>query len=273
VVFPTSRLLFSRMRKQTHSKGRKSSKRREDRNFHASRDLVIYKDISHVSPFPPRYRTSVTTALRGYINSGTGAVTWYCKMNSAHLPFVGGGWPNALPVVTTLKPTGFPQVCNATFYTLFRVLKSKIRIQVSPGDAADSVQVTVTPSGSSSEPASAAIAMGQRRTKWKQVQIGTPMSSQTVTNEVSQADFLGVPDSAIENDLSGDFIGSYNSDPAVTMFWVVNWTPDNAGVSSTVCSLSIILEQEIEFFGETAASQPEALVVTGTPVSKATPRR
>jgi len=251
----------------------KRPKGSKNRSYSCSSELVIYKNVKAISPFPPRYRTVMTTAMRGFINSGTGAVTWYCKLNSAHLPFQGGGWPNALPAVTTLKPTGFPQICNATFYTLFRVLRSKIRIQCSPGDASDTVQITVTPSGNSATPASAALAMGQRHTEWKQVQIGTPQASQTVSNEITMARFLGVTDQAIQNDLSGDFLGTYAADPADTVFWVVNWTPDNAGVSTTVCALTIVLEQEIEFFGETSASQPEALAVTGVKSPRSLLRR
>jgi hypothetical protein len=233
----------------------------------ARQDVVVYKVPSQISPFPPRYRTIVTTAMRGYVNAGTGAVVYYCKANSAHLPFAGGGWPGTSPAAATLKPTGFPQVCNSSFYTLFRVVASHIKVQLSPGDAADSMQLSITPSGNNATPASAAAAMGQRLTKWRQIQIGTPVNSQTVHNSVAMCDFLGVTASAVQNDLSGDFIGNYAADPADLLYWVINIQPDNGGVSSTIAALTVEMQHEIEFFGETAAQQPEALV-EGTPKTK-----
>jgi hypothetical protein len=103
--------------------------------------------------------------------------------------------------------------------------------------------------------------MGQRLTEWKQVVIGTNQASQTITNEVRVSDFMGVREQAIHDDLSGNFIGTFSSAPADLTYWVVNITPDNGGVTSSITSLSVVLEQEIEFFAETAAQQPEALLL------------
>jgi hypothetical protein len=232
--------------------------------FLASDQLIIYKNPSRNTPFPRRYRTVVKTSMNGFINSGTGAIKYYCKMNSVNLPMAGGGWTNLAPAAATIRPTGLAQVFHASFYNLARVLSSKITVQVSPGDAADAMQVSITPSSSNTLPSSVERAMGQDYTTWKQICIGTPQRSQTVTNEVSQSELLGVREQAIEDDLSGEFICGYNADPVQTLWWVINFEPDNGGVLAAIAAVSVVLEHEVELWGNADANQPEALVL-GTP--------
>jgi hypothetical protein len=205
--------------------------------------------------------------MNGYINSGTGAVLYFAKMNSVNLPFAGGGWNALLPAPATIRPTGLAQVFHANFYNLARVLSSRIRVVLSPGDIADNMHVSITPSSTSTLPSSVERAMGQDYTTWKQITVGTPTASQTVRNEVSQSELLGVREQAIEDDLSGEFICAYNADPAQTLYWVVNMEPDNGGVTTSVTAMSVVIEHEVELFANADANQPEAFVETGTPKS------
>jgi hypothetical protein len=253
-------------RKQSKKKDKKGDYGRYAREFSAREELVIYKNPARNTPYPRRYRTIVKTSMSGYVAAGTGATRYFARMNSVYLPFNGGGWAALTPAAATVKPTGLSHLFAADFYNLARVISSRIKVIYSPGDAADTVQLTVTPSSTNLFPATVEAASGQDYNKFKQITIGTPLSSQTVTNEVSQSLLLGVREQAIQDDLSGQFTCSYLSHPVQTMYWVVNFRPDNGGVTAQPAAISVILEHDVELWANADANQPEAMVeAEGTP--------
>jgi len=189
-------------------------------------------------------------------------------MNSVYLPMAGGGWTNLSPAAATLKPTGLSHIFNATCYNLARVIASRISVTLSPADAADNFQLTITPSSTTNIPSTCEVAMAQNYNKWKQISVGTPIASQTVRNEVSQSALLGVREQAIIDDLSGEFVCGYATDPAQPFYWVINFEPDNGGTSAASAAMTVVLEHEVELWGNSDANQPVAFVQEGTTPTK-----
>lgn len=235
-------------KKKSHPK--KYQKKGMKKGNHGSGDLVIYNS-NKLLPFAPRYRCKMTTSIFGNVVAGSAAGLYYCNLNSPYLPFSGGGWPAASSTITTLQPAGFSSICNANLYREFRCLGSKITVEFLPQALTDTIEVALTPVNSVAvAPATTAIAMQQPYTKSgfmsSSKQNGKGTSALKSYSNMYQ--LLGVSRAAIENDLSGNYIGAYNADPTITAQWVVNWaTPDAVNLAAN-CEYRVSLTHYVEFF-------------------------
>ncbi len=221
--------------------------------------MVHYANPRRIDPFPQRYRTVLTTAFRGEFGTGAAAFHQMCRLNSPFQPFDGLDWPGANPATSGLNATGFTRLCNVYAYRLFRVLSSRIVVEISTVADVDTVLVTITPTSSSSNPPTAQAALSQEFTTYKQITRGQPQSSCRVVNKMSQNLLLGVRQAAIEDDLSGSFTGSYMGYPGNVLYWVVNIVNLNSEAFNTGVGYTVRLEHDVEFWGDTQGTDPDLI--------------
>jgi len=225
---------------------------------------LTYSNPRRIMPLPPRFRTVMFTGFKGVFAASVNSYQAFCKLNCVSLPFIGGGWSNSVPLITTLQPAGLSAIFNSSLYNRFRVIASRLVVVVSPENAADIILTTISPSGFANTPATAPVAISQPYTTTKTISYATPLKDRTIINRVSVAQFLGVRPQAIQDDLSGQFIGNIISgspvDPSSTHYWVVNFMREDGGSIASSVSFDVRLEHDVEFFGDDTGSVTEALV-------------
>jgi len=201
-------------------------KKRRVAKVRATSELVTYMAPRQM-PFPPRYRTKFNIDIYGSIAAGSATGQYFASLNSCLTPLAGGAWPGPSLAIAGAECTGLTQLLNANFYKKFRVYGSKISIEFLPQALADTVEVIVLPSDTSS--LTVAPLLGQPYAK-NMMMSSSKMNSKSgsfISNYMTVHKFLGVSKRAIEDDLSGQFAGSYTADPSTQFYWVVSWvTPD-----------------------------------------------
>jgi len=225
--------------------------------FSSSGNLVVWKNPRVRDFFPQRFRTIMQMTFDGYIPVGSGGTTYYIRGNSLYLPAFGGGFPNALPAIATLSPTGYGNLVNATFFQHWRVMGSRITVQFLPEAAVDTTILTVTPSFLANQPASVALAMGQQFTRDREIAESQPMGSQIVVNKMTTHRLLGVRKQAILDDLSGQFYGGVAAYAGNQWYWVINYTNANRSVTINKLPYRVRIEYDCELFGDSTADNLE----------------
>lgn len=227
---------------------------------------IWYAVPGRLDPFPPRFRTTLTCAIRGAIPAGTGPLTYFARMNSPYLPFASGTWVNATPAIATLNSTGFSSICNLNLYQNYRCFASRIMVEFAPVADIDIMNVSVTPSAVPTTPSSFPVAIGQPYTKSKTIQRGQPARDCTIINKISQSTLFGVPQQAIVDDMSGQAYGTYASFPNDTNYWVVNFARADNSTTNSVVNYRVIVQFDVEFFADSSAINPETAMATLVPL-------
>jgi len=247
-----------RVHKRTKRRVRRRMHKKKSHSY-ASTNVVQYK-APRSMPFAPRYRTKMHCDIYGSLAAATAASGhYYVKLNNALLPYTGGGWPSAVPAIATLNPTGYSSIVNINLYSQYRVIASSITIEFLPSALADTIEVTVTPSAANTIPATTAVAMQQPYTKSMFMSSSKQNSrnGSSITNYIDVARFLGVRKQALQDDLSGEYIGAYNAPSTIQFYWVVNWaTPNNAN-NTTPLDYRVKMTYYIECFGAIFAEMLE----------------
>lgn len=228
-------------------------------SYRAGPNSICYMSPRQM-PFPNRYRCKFTTSITGQMPTATMMPQQFtATLNDAALPFFGGNWPNALPAINTLNPTGFTALANPSLYQNVRVYGSKISVEFLPSALVDILQVCVTPSDSASVPATVATAMAQPYTKQHFMSSSKQNTARGngISNYISVHKFIGVTASALQNDLSGNYISTYNGDPNMPLFWVVNLTTPNNVATTSVIDFRCTIIHYVELFNATTAAFPE----------------
>jgi len=217
--------------------------------FNASPSRVTFMSNGLV-PVPQRYRCKLHTILYGSVDAGSASGRYFCKLNSAYIPFTGGGWPNPSQTLTTHQPAGYSQLCTTNFYRNCRVFGSKILVEFLPQALTDTVQVTVSPSDTSSTPATAANALAVPYTKSLLMSANKMNSAKgsAIVNYCSQSKLFGVSPRAIADDVSGNFAHTSATNPAVLLYWVVNWACPDAAVTATALEYRVKLTHYVELY-------------------------
>lgn len=243
-----------RLRKRNNRKMIVRSK--QSKKVFANRNVVSYM-VPRQMPFPPRFRTTFTAGFYGFIGSAANLATgqYFAKLNSAFLPFTGGGWLNPSAALTGIIPAGYSSLCVTQLYTKIRVYASTIEIEFLPQALTDTVLCTVTPSAVTTLPANTNDAIDQPYTK-QLLMSSSKMNSRNgsmIRNTISQHKFLGCTKRAIEDDLSGNYMHTYNGNPTVPFYWVVNWqTPDNVNIAVNL-EYKVKMTYYVELFSDTNA--------------------
>lgn len=231
---------------------RRVRKTQKNKKINSSKELITYMAPRQM-PFPPRYRCKFTTAIYGDITGAVASGQYAVNLNSIYQPFAGGSWAAALPAIGTLQPSGFSSMLNANFYRAFRVYGSKIVLEMLPQALTDTVEAVLTPSINGVAPANTATAMSQPYSKSCFFSSSKENNGKkgVLSNYITMHRLFGVSKRAIEDDLSGNYIGAYNADPAVLTQWFLTWaTPDAVNISSHV-QYRVIITHYCELF-ETA---------------------
>lgn len=208
---------------------RRYNKRKQLAKISCSSERLTYM-VANQLPFPPRYRTKMTFAIYGAIAAGgldaLGEGEAYVNLNSPFKPINNGSWglggsgpfSVANPVaVSALMPAAYTQICNQNLYQKFRVYSSSIKVSVNPGDVRDYLELCVIPTDDTGIPTIVSTAQSLPFAKCKQILTGKGPSH--VTNSITLHKLAGVTKSAVENDLSNQFIGDFNADPATRYYW------------------------------------------------------
>lgn len=201
-------------------------------------------------PMPERIRTKFTAALQGYVAAGVGFQTYNVFLNRPTFPFSVGSaggitaFPNPDNPIATLNPTYWSYLYTANSYQSYRVISSSLKVQLKTFSILDAIWCCVTPCGNYANlPASVQVAQAQPRCKWKLFDTyGTNM----IRNQVKYHELLGVSESAIIDDLSGNYTGRATAAPSTLAGWIINW--ETAG--SAVTANQIGYDVEVSYYVE-----------------------
>ena len=132
---------------------RRQVRRYRKRNY-GKRLTLIKNPISRIThqPFPPRYRTCLSSCITGYFPSG--ASTYVAGVNASNpaFPWDLGGLSLTLPNIqgtannaTLIQCAGFNQLCNPDKgpYICYRVYAASTRITIYPQSAADAIHMSM----------------------------------------------------------------------------------------------------------------------------------
>lgn len=224
------------MVKRTVKRPRKKTKKEQNIVSYFSKSLL---------PYPERYRAKFHCDIAGYFPASLASTTQYfVQLNGLFHPFASGGWPNALPLISTVAPMGLSNLLNSAYYTRYRVLGAKISFAMQSASVGDNFQVTITPGFQNNLPATTYTAMTIPFNKQK---VFTQAQSQSpLTHYITQHELLGVRKQAIEDDLSGNYQGSAGTNCATSLYYVINVScldqTTTAAKASYICRMTYYAE-------------------------------
>lgn len=249
-----------KMRYNRRRRRRPLGRRRRLRNA----NRIIRMPNSNKMVMPQRLRTKFSCSLNGYIAIGATSFRMYnVRLNGCTSPYdvgaTGGStvWENPFLTLSTLKPTGFTQLCNASMYTLYRVYGSSFEIQLQPESVTDTCYVCVTPSTSVSVPATYAFAQTQPYTKTKTFSAGKSQGRDRLKSYISVRKLIGLSKRAVVDDVALVYSAIYNTNPSDELFWVVNYQQADNAVSSAVVPYTVNVVFYVELHGLARAQLSE----------------
>jgi len=190
-------------------------------------------------PVPQQFWTKFVAAGSFYTGSGAGTGDYNLNFNanSPYFPFAavtsGVTW-NGI-TVASFSATGYGTLMKSTYYTLALTYASLFEINITPQSVTDSVICVVTPSLISGSPGNVGVAAGKPWSKVQNFSSGrvNRLGDYPFKHHVHWPTYFGISPREFENDTSGFYVGSYNSNPSLNFPWVVNIeTGDNAVLSN-----------------------------------------
>lgn len=229
-------------RKLKNPKNIKARRRlKKNLKFSANSRMVVYRNPKDKLPYPPRFRTTFTLDFSGYFSAGNATYHYNVALNRAYQPLsypAAGGGALALPNLTisyTALCTGNLGLMASGMYTEYRVHRSSVQLKCVPLNVADIVLVSITPTGSLSNPATVYVAETMPYTKKQMVSLNRQQGP--IKNSVLYSKFLGVSERAITDDLSGQFQAQTGllTSPLTLQNWAINLgTPDGSNLAGRV---------------------------------------
>lgn len=218
------------------AKGKKRARRTKKGRRRSTRNkgfVVRYfpKGLPTHSPLPMEYFTKFTASAFYYTGTGagTGDYQWSFKMNSIYQVF-----SSATTGVTynTINPatqnvTAYSSMVNANMYRNWQVYGCKLELDVTPQAINDSVIFTITPSRSTTVPASAAAALLQPNTKQMGFDTGgriRPNSDFPLKMYMPVHKYVGLDKKIFMNQLdsggaSTPYVGSITNNPTTVLYF------------------------------------------------------
>lgn len=194
------------------------------------------------------------SSIAGWIPAGTGTNQYFVRGNSVYLPWIGGNWANALPAIATTNPQGYASLVNADIYQKWRVISSRIKIQLQPEAAVDNVICSVTPTFLAAQPATVEKALAHEFSRSANISMSQPTGSQTIVNKITTHRLLGVRKQALLDDLSGQYIGATAATPLLTWSWLINFDTSDKTVTINRLAYRVDMEYDVELFGDSAGA-------------------
>jgi hypothetical protein len=204
---------------------------------------------------PRRIRTTVRTAVQGYLPSASAAAGYaYIYANSFYEPF------NTSNAVNTsnfgLSLTDGTSVSNnpttyafwASGYQLYRVYSSKLSITAVTGAAGDSMNVWMYPISLNDSVPTANLQRSSGQPGFKRMMITSGMRPSTITCSIRPSQVLGYTDE--EYRTSKDSESPFGAAPATdaTAIFIVDYATMDGGVTSQQVYFEFCMTQDIEVF-------------------------
>lgn len=216
---------------------------------------------------PSTFATKIGVCLGGLTPTATSALgVFQVSGNSCHLPFnsvlanantrtisnyvTGSGAAfYSSANYATIQPQGFTNFLAAGgLYTNYRVLASKIILQVNPRGPDDAVFVCVNANASGTNYNSNIWTIGESPFSSKVQHCSLYKSKDTVTKTLTTGKVYGVTDSAIRQDQA--YSGAFNTSPSNEWVWnVIIQTLNNTATTYSL-SYMIKVEYDVEFWSQ-----------------------
>lgn len=252
-------------RKGGGRKKKRLAKNNQERDYNVSgrNNLVVYYHSQE--PMPPRYRSSLEIDYTGYLTaSAASSFVTAVSLNKIYQPgtlsvtgstAIGSSpWNLDSSYSATTNPQGYSNlIYNASttggIYTYYKVLKSRITLEVYPVAYTDNLLASITAIIGNNPPSSFTAAQADRFTKK-----GAFTPSQSVRNRliltVKPWDLHGVSKEAWINDESGEFgsmvPGTAPTAPSNFVIWLLTSSAANLG---NQCSFRIRVRYWVQFGG------------------------
>lgn len=269
---PPLKKKFVKRKFATKKKTTRRKSKATGNNVTATTVTFMSKPINQLGPLPQKYRTRFFCTAKGDITTAIGATSFQLntRLNCLVLPFSISNlaWPGLSPASGSLDPTGFSTLINLNAYTRVRVIKSYISIMFDSLATTDVVLCTITPTPQTAatfptlpnNPLTTSQAIGMTNTRSKQ---WTPFSQPTqksvwLNHSCTQAACIGVPQKAIDYDLSGQYTHFYNQAPATPLYWNINI--QNMALANFTGSLPYMVKLmwDVELYNNDWATSPES---------------
>lgn len=228
-----------RKRKRIVRKKVATKKRASTRNALNSVSTGGAKKVYHIArnPMPTQYVCQFNYTNTGYIPAVGTSGDWFAiQMNDVVFPMVinntlgTSGFPNQSKVFATSEPTSLSSLLTQNMYKNFRVISSVVEFRMIPTNAADSVAACIVPWNAVTTIPTFNYDWAEQQPFAKTKIFTNANSLGSVKNAVAVSTLVGVPESAIEYDLSGQYNGSFTTPPSKSCLWYIfykMWTNTN----------------------------------------------
>lgn len=227
--------------------------------FSSKNQVVRYNPRGENRILPPEYNARLETQLYGKIAAGGagGDYSWSFAFNNCYQPW---NYANTGLVVdpnfasATLNPVNFATLCNVNVYQKYKVYASAIDIQLIPSDPSDVMICSVCPLHTAlGVPAQPMI--NQRFTRRMVFSSNKGLMS-SLKHYMPIHTLIGQPRSSIDNDISGQYVGSYNAKSTTQHLWNVAIETMSNNALVDVCFVIIKLTYYVSFQGMNEATAP-----------------
>lgn len=234
-------------RRTTKRKPRKMMKKA----MRASQNVIKYYARKH-QPFPPRFKTKLTIFCQKILTAGYVTGSGSVPLNGLYTPFnidPGAYWTGSSPSPGTNYPTAFHTFCGTSPvpYYNYRVYGSAVKMKVPQIDSRDCMEIAVIPSTNST-----AISLRSFSTIAQQPDCKWITTSNARTNLLKHYATVhkcwGVTSRAVQDDLSGSFVGQYNTNPSRLAYWWFFIDSADAQALNNDVVLDIQITYYVEFF-------------------------
>lgn len=227
------------------------------------KSTILFWRAPNNSTFPQEWVTKIKTRIQfncvvaaGNPIGANGSAHFYVNANSCIQPFqnivAAAGLVYVNGFSAAANPVGFTPLCNATLFQRYQVLGAKLDLYCQPSLQNDQIEVTITPSGTSTAPANIAAAYGQ---PWTKRGIHKPNVRNHTSMYVGMAPFFGVEKKVFDNDIESSWSSLYSAAPANIVFYVVNLQLADGAVNTNSLPIQMELTQYIKFFAQDSANQ------------------
>lgn len=246
-------------RKNFKRRGKKRRSLKKSENFKSNQRMVTYMPKGVANPFPPRYRTNLEISAYGSLAAATtSGFSGYCNGGNIYLPLSGTALPGPSSEFTyaTLTPYGYHNICGAGGggpYSRWRVLKSTMEFSVANTSAADDGMMVVVPVTSLSSTAftptytSMNDAMQYPFSKTKTVIFG---QRNVIRSSIRTSKLFGIREQAIEDDLSGAFVGAFATAPTNQFSWWLLYRYGGSTMTTAAVDYRLKCKYQVEFWNE-----------------------
>jgi len=253
---------FSHRRHKRHNRRHKRSRLHKKKNF-ISDKMIIYRAPTRL-PYPPKFMTKLYTGITGVYASGDTSLVNQVGMNFVYLPFYVHGlnaaftdFAGSLQTLTTLNPVGYSDLCNSALYSSYRVIASKIKVQLIPSETTDTALLVVVPTigqydsgGNSIVPSVISSATEAQDVPFsKDKLVAANQQGSAIRSTMSSPKMFGLTKKQYMDDEYA-YSSAYNARPVNYALWNICMETADAAVTTGTIAYRIDVEYWVEFFNQ-----------------------